>query len=469
MSEAVKDEFCQAVYERALLSYCFRNIDNYYTIVSQISEQDFLRPEHKLIYIILGTLAKTNISKFDGSMVTNEAQKNGVLQQIGSYDYVSAIMGLDLEESNISYYIDKVLDNSTKYQLYNKLSSNLNLLKEKAKDDNVTSFDLLGKTTNDVMALSMKSKSVKEARNLADGIDEYINERRDNPIEYCGISTGFTILDKRIDGMIPGTLSIVCARPKHGKSTFLSTVAAYVAYELSEPVLYIDTEMPFEQWRDRVIAMMSGVPERRVKHGGYSDQESYNIDQAVETIKKGKFFHEYMPGYTIDKLVAIYKKYKHIEGIKLGVFDYIKAPPGADFRNKKEYQLLGDVTTILKDLAGELDIPVFAANQINRQQDIADSDRILRYADVLMFLKPKTPEEMQQAGISGGTYKLVITDSRRGGTTPIEGIGFNFYKRSLQMSEAEVQLIDYESNEYKERENFDYDTNESSENDIDEL
>ena len=469
MSEATKDEFCQPVYERALLSYCFRNIDNYYTIISKVSEQDFLRPEHRLLYIILGTLAKTNILKFDSSMVTNEAQKNGVLQQIGSYDYVSAIIGLELDESNISYYIDKVLDNSTKYQLYNQLSSNLNLLKEKAKDDNTTSFDLLGKTTNDIMTLSMKSKSVKEARNLADGIDEYINERRDNPIEYCGISTGFNILDKRIDGLIPGTLHIVCARPKHGKSTFLSTVSAYVAYELSEPVLYIDTEMPFEQWRDRIIAMMSGVPERRVKHGGYSEQESYNIDQAVETIKKGKFFHEYMPGYTIDKLVAIYKKYKHIEGIKLGVFDYIKAPPGADFRNKKEYQLLGDVTTILKDLAGELDIPVFAANQINRQQDIADSDRILRYADVLMILKPKMPEEIQRAGISGGTYKLQITDSRRGGTTPIEGIGFNFYKRSLQMSEAEVQLIDYENGKFKEQENFDYGTNESGRDDVDEL
>ena len=469
MSEATKDEFCQPVYERALLSYCFRNIDNYYTIISKVSEQDFLRPEHRLLYIILGTLAKTNILKFDSSMVTNEAQKNGVLQQIGSYDYVSAIIGLELDESNISYYIDKVLDNSTKYQLYNQLSSNLNLLKEKAKDDNTTSFDLLGKTTNDIMTLSMKSKSVKEARNLADGIDEYINERRDNPIEYCGISTGFNILDKRIDGLIPGTLHIVCARPKHGKSTFLSTVSAYVAYELSEPVLYIDTEMPFEQWRDRIIAMMSGVPERRVKHGGYSEQESYNIDQAVETIKKGKFFHEYMPGYTIDKLVAIYKKYKHIEGIKLGVFDYIKAPPGADFRNKKEYQLLGDVTTILKDLAGELDIPVFAANQINRQQDIADSDRILRYADVLMILKPKMPEEIQRAGISGGTYKLQITDSRRGGTTPIEGIGFNFYKRSLQMSESEVQLIDYESSEHKEQENFGYGTDESGRDDIDEL
>ena len=457
MSESTKELFCQPVYERALLSYCFKSVNNYYTVFSQVSEDDFLRIDHRLLYMILGVLANGVVGRFDSSMVLNEAKKNGILDQIGGYGYINAIIGLELDLNNLSFYISRVLDNSTKYQLYCQLGTNLEMLKDRSKDDDVTSLDLLGKVGNDVMDLSMKSKAVKEATNLADGIDEYIEERRGSPIEYCGMSTGFSILDKRIDGLIPGTLQIVCARPKNGKSTFLSVVSTYVAYELHEPVLYIDTEMSFDQWRSRILSMLSGVEERRIKHGGYSDQEYHNIKQASKVIKSGKLFHEYMPGYSIDKLVTVYKKYKHSEDIKLGVFDYIKSPSNADFKNKKEYQLLGDVTTALKDLAGELDLPIFAANQINRQQDIADSDRILRYADVLMLLKPKTPDEIQQAGISGGTYKLQITDSRRGGTTPEEGIGFNFYKRSLQMTEAKVQVIDYDSGEYKEQENFMYD------------
>jgi len=467
MSEKTKELFCQAVYERVLLSYCFKSIDNYYEISSSVSDQDFLRPEHRLIWVVVGSLIKGGVSKLDGSMVINLAQKENILQQIGGHEYINAIIGLDLDDGNIRYYIDKVLDSSTKHQLYCKLESNLDALKKDAKNDDVTSMDMLGKTGGDVMDLSMQSKAIKEATNLAEGIDEYIEERRNNPIKTCGMSTGFEIFDERIDGLIPGTLHIVCARPKHGKSTFLSCIAAHIAYELFEPVLYIDTEMPFEQWRDRVIAMMSGVPERRVKHGGYSDQEYYNISKAKETIKKGKLFHEYMPGYSIDKLVASYKKYKYSDNIGVGIFDYIKAPPGADFRNKKEYQLLGDVTTTLKDLSGELSIPFFAANQINRQQDIADSDRILRYADVLMFLKPKTMEEIQQVGIDGGTYKLIIPYSRRGGTTAEEGIGFNFYKRSLQMSEAKVQLIDYNSSEYKESEDFELGIDKVKEEDFD--
>jgi replicative DNA helicase len=344
-----------------------------------------------------------------------------------------------------------------------QLEVDLKKIGDESTNEDSTASDLIGKVTSDVLELSLKSKAVKEAKNISDGIEEYVEERRLHPIEFCGLSTGFPILDKRIDGLVPGTLAVICARPKNGKSTFLSNVSANVAFRLGKPVLYVDTEMTFNEWRSRILSMMSGVPERKIKHGGYSDQEYHNIQQAIKLIKGGKLFHEYMPGYSIDKLAALYKTYKHIEGIELGIFDYIKAPPGADFSNKKEHQLLGDVTTVLHDLAGELQIPFFCANQINRQDDIADSDRILRYADVLMFFKRKDLEEINNAGISSGTYRLVIKHSRRGGETPSEGIGYDFFKSTLQISEAPVQQIDYSGKEYSESEDIEYDRKPSTE------
>lgn len=455
MIEKTKEMFCQAVYERALLSYCFESIDNYYTVASKISDQDFLRPEHRLVWIIMGSLVKRGASKFDGSLIINEAESNGVLKDVGGYEYINAMIGMDLSDTNIDYYIEKVLDASTKFQLYMRLQEGLTTISKDATNEDVNATDMIGVVGKDVMELSLKSKAVKEATNLSDGLDEYIEERRKNPIEYCGMGSGFEILDKRIDGLVPGTLTVLCARPKHGKSTFLCNIGAYVAYELDKPVLYVDTEMPFDQWRSRIIAMLSGIPERRIKHGGYTDQEYYNIKQSVDVIKRGKFFHEYMPGYSVEKLAAIYNKYKHVEGIELAIFDYIKEPPGGS-KDRKEYQLLGDVTTALKDMSGELQIPFLCANQLNRQKDIADSDRILRYADVLMFLKPKEVEEIERGGLQAGGHKLVITDSRRGGTTPEEGIGLEFIKRSLQINEAKVQLIDYDSKEYKEKEDIEY-------------
>jgi replicative DNA helicase len=459
MSEGIKNLFCRAVYERAVLSYCFKSSDNYYTIASMVSGEDFLSPDHKLIFTILGTLIKRGVSSFDGALVINEAKTDGVLKQIGGYDYVDAVIGTNVSDGNLEYYIKKLLDASTKYKLYNRLKKHSHKLEDKAQDEDMTSDNLMNAIESDIMDLSMQSKFVKEPKNLADGLDEYIEERRKNPIEYCGIGSGFPIVDKRIDGLVPGTLHVICARPKEGKSTFLSCVSSYVAYNLRKPVLYVDTEMPFEQWRDRIIAMLSGVPERRVKHGGYSDDEYERIIKAKILIEGSKLFHEFMPGYDVDKLISVYKKYKYKEDIGLAVFDYIKAPSGSDFQNKKEYQIIGDVTTALKDLSGELNIPVIAANQINRQEDIADSDRVLRYADVIAFFRRRTSEEMQDIENKYspfhndyGTYKLWIKESRRGGHTPPEGIGFSFKKRMLLVHEAKRQLIDYDSPEYNEKE-----------------
>jgi len=472
MSEKVKDLFCQAVYERALLSYCFRGIDHYYTISAKVSDKDFLRAEHQLIWVIMGMLIKRKVIRFDSSTIIYEAQKNAVEGKIGGLEYLNAVVNMEFDVANIDHYISRVLDASTKHQLYIGLNNNLEGVKSDAKNDDVSSVDLIGRVEAGLMDLSLKSKFIADAINLSDGIDEYIEERKDNPIEYSGMSSGFSILDKRIDGLVPGTLHVVCARPKHGKSTLLSCISSHVAYDSSKAVLYIDTEMPFEQFRPRIISMLSDVPERKIIHGGYGEQEYNNLRQrASEIIKKGKFFHEYMPGYSVDKIIALYKKYKYREDIQLAVFDYIKSPSGADYENKKEYQVIGDVTTALKDIAGELNIPVLAANQINRQQDIADSDRVLRYADVLMFFKPKSNDEFKKIeedygksrAFDFGTHKLMITDSRRGGTTPIEGIDFQFYKRYLKLVEAQAQRIDYDEYEKKEKEEFNYNPDEEIE------
>jgi len=446
MLEKIKLAFKQSFYERALLSYCFNSINNYYSIAVSINPEDFLDYDHRLVWTLFEQLVSKGVKKFDSFLVINEAKSNNILtEQLQSY--IMAIASLDLSNTNLEFCKQAVIDASSKYKLYKSLVKNIRVVENSAENDKMSAGDLIGSVNKELLDLSLTSKSITEAKNLADGIDEFIESRKANPVEFCGISTGFSILDKRIDGLVPGTLTVLCARPKHGKSAFLSNVGAHVAYKLNKPVLYVDTEMNFEQWRARILAMLSNVSERRIKHGGYTDDEYERLMLAATLIKKGKYFHEFMPGYSIDKLVALYNKYRYAEGIELAIFDYIKSPSSADFRNKKEYQILGDVTTALKDLSGELDIPFLCANQINRQNDVADSDRILRYADVLMFFKPKTKEELDSVAPfekDYGNYKLVITDSRRGGTTPDEGIGYYFLKRLLKIEEAQKQLIDYD-------------------------
>ena len=152
------------------------------------------------------------------------------------------------------------------------------------------------------------------------------------------------------------------------------------------------------------------------------------------------------------------RKYHHQNRAACLIFDYIKLPD-ADLQlvsNVKEYQALGYLTVALKNLAGQLQIPVVTAVQLNREgankghvssANFADSDRILRYANTLLGLaaKPKKEQEEEEEkygrerALAAGTHRLQILDTRSGGTN-FEGIDVYFRKQILTMREADEQL-----------------------------
>ncbi len=434
----MKEMFCRPTDERALIAYCMKDLANYFAVCSKLSPKDFLYSQHEMIMLLFESLVAKGSEKFEANLMVAEASAGGFLDNIGGLKYISTISNIKIDKKNFEVYLNSVCEAATKYRLFDLLSEKLSNIEENAKDG-LTSSDLLASVEADILELSMSGFNIAEPIDLADGLAEYIEERRENKIKLSGLSTGYPILDKQIDGMVAGTLLVIAARIKQGKSTFLSNIATHVAYTLDTPVLYVDTELSFNEWRSRAISTMSGVKERDIKHGGFDDVTYGKLKDIERIIEKGKLFHEYMPGYSVDKLVALYKKYKHKENIGLIVFDYLKEPDSSSVdRQRKEYQLLGDVTTKLKDLAGQLDIPALTAVQLNRDDDIADSDRIARYADVICIWQGRKKEESETGGTDCGSHKLVVKDTRRGGTTSDEGIGYNFWKEYLRIKEVPI-------------------------------
>jgi len=443
MHESKRELFCCPEEERALLSFSIKDIDLFYDIQSKMDDNDFLDSEHKLLFVLLKDLSKRGAEKFDLSLILSSAKDASVLDHIGGIDYVNSIASMPVHKKNYHVYLKTVLEASTKFKLCNILQEDLTDLVDKPKSS-VESVELIGRLESKILDLSTGSRSISEPRDFAEGLTEYLEECRVNSVDILGLSTGFPILDRQIDGLVPGTLFVIAARKKVGKSAFLTNVASRMAYNMQIPILYIDTEMTFEEWRPRVIAGLSNVEERAIKHGSYSkEQHSDIIERCVQRVQTGKLFHEYMPGYSVDKLVALYKKYKAKHNIGLMVFDYLKEPDSSSLdRQRAEYQILGDVTTKLKDLAGQLDIPAVTAVQLNRNGDIADSDRIARYGDVIAFWSALDDKDREEdgGGTVYGSHKLVIKDTRRGGATGEQGIRYFFFKKQLLIKEVKADL-----------------------------
>lgn len=432
----IKEIFYRPGDERAVLAYCFKSIDNFYDLCSKLSEQDFLTDSHQMLFVIFKELASDGVTSFDITMVINKAQNTDVLDMIGGAEYIQSVSNIRVSDDNFQIYVDNILDASTKFKTYITLRHYLDVLEKNAQKGK-TSLELINKIEATMLDMTSKTMLNDDPVVFGEGFAEYIEERKNCNTGMTGLSTGYPILDRQIDGLIPGTLMVVAARKKMGKSAFLTNIALYNAYKMNVPVLYIDTELPYSQFNTRGLSIISGVKERDIKHGGYTREQLSKLMMCQKLISKGKLFHKYMPGYTIDNVVALCKKYKLKENIGLIVFDYIKEPDLSSVEgNRKEYQLLGDITTKLKDLSGILDLPILTAVQLNRQNDIADSDRIARYGDIISMWCLRTDEEKEEGGDRCGQYKLVIKDTRRGGSTPSEGIGYMFYKTRLTIREV---------------------------------
>jgi len=441
-SDDVRLTFCDYGNERSVLALSLCNEDLFYSLLSKVVEDDFLAEDSRKLFNIMFIAHKTGVRSFDVPILTKIASELGYTE-LEDESFLSAIFKTEVNSSNFDLYVHKLLDDSTKYKLFVSLHRNrYELLDSAGKVETVPSDTFLNKVQADILTLSLESSAIEEPIHIGDGLEDYIKSIEDTKIETLGLSTGYPFLDKAIDGLIPGTLTIIAARKKMGKSALLTNIAANVSIKKQEPVLYIDTEMTFPEWRGRILANISGVDERIIKHGGFKgNAEIYDrVLRAVEYLKASKLFHFYLPGYSVDKISALYKKYKLKEDIQLGIFDYIKEPDLSSIeQGRKEYQILGDVTTKLKDLSGQLNIPFLAAVQLSRAGDVADSDRIARYADVIAFWGLRDLKEAEENAWDLdeiGHYGLYIKDSRRGGTTGSAGIGYKFIHSKLTILEV---------------------------------
>jgi replicative DNA helicase len=453
VSSNLKDKFSDKGSERMVLS-CVLNVpDLLIDVTSRVAERDFLSDNHRALYSILASLYGRGIKTFDIMAVVNEATDKGMLKLVGGAEYIDALMYNPVNPANLDVYLLKVLECSTKYKLYRRTEAiQDNILANVGPSDDVDPADILiAKAETDILEVSMAAKQVDDAINIASDLAEVLKSKQENPVDVMGLSSNIVLLDKAINGFTPGSLSVVAARQKGGKSTLLLNWATHIAFTQGIPVLYIDTELSTAEVQMRAVSHLSQVPERLVTNGKYIENEAMtsNVWRAHAVMGKGELFHKYMPGFTMEAVKSMVRKYHAREGIGAFFFDYIKLPETTGNDSFKEHQILGNIATGLKDLAGQLNIPVIAAAQIKRgdsanpktrfhDSDVADSDRIGRFCTNLMAIGQKTKKEIEEDGLTCGTHRLQILLARSG-TPNYYGIDMHCNLPTLTMKQAEHQ------------------------------
>jgi replicative DNA helicase len=304
----------------------------------------------------------------------------------------------------------------------------------------------------------INSSEMEGPKHIAYGVDEYLDNLENNPRDIIGISSGFGIYDTCIGGGYRrGTVNIVAARPKTGKTVFTDNVALHVAGVLGIPVLNLDTEMSREEHMARILSHLSQVPIKEIESGKYAtDHVKRNaVRAAAKYLKTIPYEYESVINKSFEEQVATIRRWvlKNVGTDERGrtkdclvVYDYLQLTDASEFGNGefKEYQILGFQMLSLLRLAARCDIPILSMLQLNRDgidkettAGAAGSDRIIWKCANFTILKKKSEEELaEEGGAEEGNLKLVPVICRHG-----EGLGQKDYI-NLKFDGSTAKLVE---------------------------
>jgi replicative DNA helicase len=280
--------------------------------------------------------------------------------------------------------------------------------------------------------------------------------------KLSGLATHMDDLDRMMGGLQSSDLIILAGRPGMGKTALATNIGYNVAKAWRGDVRpdghtvtvnggivgFFSLEMSAEQLATRIIAEQTGIPSNQIRRGGISEADFERIkDHSVE-LQNLKFFVDETGGLSVAQLAARARRLKRQRGLDLVIVDYLQLLQGSTKRSSENrVQEVTEITTKLKALAKELNVPILALSQLSRQvesrddkrpqlSDLRESGSIEQDADVVMFVyreeyyhqmrKPlesnreKFAEWLAEADKVHGKAEVILGKQRHGPTGTVE-------------------------------------------------
>src|SRR5271165_313853 len=332
--------------------------------------------------------------------------------------------------ANAAYYIDIVRE---KYVL-RRLINTCTKLSTQCYEQQGELDPLLDEAEKEIFAITgehVKTEIVPTKDLVMDAIEqiEKLYEKRGS---VTGLSTGFVELDRMTSGLHPAEMIVIAARPSMGKTAFAMNVAEHVAIELSKAVTVFSLEMSSQQLVQRILCSRAKVDLQRVRNGFLLDRDFPNLTAAASQVAASKMFIDDTPGLTITELRAKARRMKSQHDIQLIIIDYLQLLRSMSRRAQDNRQLeIAEISSGIKALAKELNLPIIVIAQLNRQpdtrakeggrprlSDLRESGSIEQDADLVgLLVRPEyyeTDDEGKQE--RAGEAELIIAKQRNGPT-----------------------------------------------------
>jgi replicative DNA helicase len=355
------------------------------------------------------------------------------LEEIGGAEYLSSLFSFVPTAANAEYYISIVRE---KYVLRRLIlaCSKLSTQCYDQQDEIETLLDDAEKEIFAITGANVKTE-IPETKQLVMEAIEQIEKLYENRGSVTGLPTGFIEFDKMTSGLHGSEMVVIAARPSMGKTALAMNIAEHVAIDVGKAVAVFSLEMSSQQLVQRLLCSRAKVNLQRVRNGFLSERDFPNLTAAASKLAASRMFIDDTPGLTISEMRAKARRMKSQHNIELIVIDYLQLLRSTSRRAQDNRQLeISEISSGVKALAKELNIPIIVLAQLNRQpdtrakeggrprlSDLRESGSIEQDADLVGLLVRaeyyETDDEAKQE--KAGEAELIIAKQRNGPTGDI--------------------------------------------------
>jgi replicative DNA helicase len=406
--------------EESVLGAMLLSADAIADVVEIIQQADFYRSSNGLVFETIKGLFSRGVPS-DAVTVVEELKRKDILEQIGGHLRISDLVERTPAPSAAASYARIVAETALMRRLI-KAGSEVMEIGYSQPEDPERAADEAEQLVYDVARRDERSQ-VASLHSLIDDALIQLEKSQTRDSALAGVATGFRDVDRILSGLQKGNLIIIAARPAIGKSSFVTNVARNVAMDGRSAVAMFSLEMSKSEIGMRLLCSEARVPWESIRDRRVTADDWSRVTAAASAMHDA-------PLSIVDSgnvtLVDIRAKARRLsarpEGLDCIIVDYLQLM-SHHRRVDNRQQEIAEISRGLKLLAKELDIPVIAVSQLNRDperrtdkrpqlSDLRESGAIEQDADIVMFLH----REYGDDPATKGTAELIIAKHRNGPT-----------------------------------------------------
>jgi replicative DNA helicase len=419
--------------EKSVISSMLQNPLEYIgrAVEEKLTAENFYLPAHRVLYDLLQECFDKAVEVELVTLVQKLIDR-GLLENVGGAAALTELYSYAPNASHFLTHLNFVKEKHTLRSIIGSCTEAITAAYDNPEDvpallDSVEGSVLAIRENAEVNRAATVRSSVKE-------VMEYFASMCAGEKQAQGFTTGYEQLDRMSNGLKPGEMFIVAARPSMGKTSFMMNIVEHVCIDLQKPTMVFSCEMSAFQIVQRLVFSRARYKMTDLQRGLMPQKKDLlAIRRASEEIANSKMFIDDTPGITINDLRAKARRKKRDENIQLIAIDYLQLMRSLSKQaTSSREREIAEISAGLKGLAKELGIPIIVLAQLNRgpenrtggtprMSDLRESGSIEQDADMvgLLYRSAYYADNDEERKEEEGRAELLLAKNRNGETGPI--------------------------------------------------